>query len=155
MNIEIIIIIAVVVFLLIFLVNKFIINKNNFTNKEQIENMKRIDRIERMAQFNRMKKEIIDEINNTKKNDKINIILCSAKWCGHCTNFKPTWDQLVELFGSKFNFIVYDADNDKEVIKKYQIIGFPTILIERSEDSFEKYQGNRTLDELTNYLNSL
>jgi thioredoxin 1 len=125
MKIEIIIIIIG----LLYLIYKYIINKNDFSNNE-----------------------INGENNN---NDKIKVILCSSKWCIHCTSFKPIWEELVELFNNKFYFIIYDADTDKKNIQKYKVNGFPTILIEKNNEVINTYIGGRPLEELSNYLNSL
>jgi thiol-disulfide isomerase/thioredoxin len=138
MKVEIIILIAIAIFGLIFFINKYIINKNNFSNKELY-----------------MEPKNNEEDEEGEYNNKIKVILCSAKWCGHCKHFMPTWEKLNELFGSQFNFILLDADMDKEKIKKYKVNGFPTMIIEKENQSINTFVGGRPIEELSDYFNSL
>jgi len=86
--------------------------------------------------------------------NKINIMLFKAEWCGHCQRFKPVWEQLSKKFQSKFNFIVYDSDKNENMMTKYKINGFPTILIQDG-DIIKPYEDNRDLDTLDTFFNNL
>ncbi len=86
--------------------------------------------------------------------NKINIMLFKAEWCGHCQRFKPVWEQLSKKFQSKFNFIVYDSDKNENMMTKYKINGFPTILIQDG-DIIKPYEDNRDLDTLDIFFNNL
>jgi protein disulfide-isomerase A6 len=87
-------------------------------------------------------------------NNQVNIILFKADWCGHCKSFKPTWEKITELYNKKYNFIVYDADTQKEIFKKYEVDAFPTILIEYG-DNVVPYEGDRSFEEMNDFLNNL
>ncbi len=87
-------------------------------------------------------------------NKKIDIMLFKADWCGHCTHFKPTWEKIAKKFESKFNFFKYDADNDKHKLKEYKVDAFPTILV-KDGDIVRPYDGDRSEEELTSFLNNL
>ena len=87
---------------------------------------------------------------------RINVILFKAEWCGHCVNFKPVWEQIIKNKDliKKFKFITYDADKEKHMIETYKVDAFPTIKIQDG-DEVREYDGERTMDELTNFLNNL
>ncbi len=101
-----------------------------------------------------------EELLKNKKNLKggnsntLDIILFKADWCGHCKNFKPTWDKVSELFNTKFNFIVYDADKQREKFEEYKVDAFPTIII-KDGSNIIPYDGERSLEEMSNFLNSI
>ena len=73
------------------------------------------------------------------------LILFYAPWCGHCKNFMPIWKEFKKNY--KGNTKLYSVNSDKypELIKKFNIEGFPTILyykegkrIDYNEDRSEK-----------------
>jgi thiol-disulfide isomerase/thioredoxin len=85
---------------------------------------------------------------------KVDVILFKADWCGHCKKFKPVWEQLSKQFESKFNFITYDADKDIDMLEKYKVDGFPTILFKDGKH-IKPYEGSREYEELENLLTNL
>ena len=89
-------------------------------------------------------------------NTKISIILFKASWCGHCKNFLPTWNKLIGLFEENniIKFTTYDVDEQPDKIKEWGINGFPTIMIEKDNQS-ETYNGGRDLESLQRKLNDL
>ena len=87
-------------------------------------------------------------------NDKIKIILFKADWCGHCKNFKPTWEAISKQYNNKFEFITYDADKQREKFEEYKVDAFPTIILNNGNNKMQ-YEGDRTFDEFNNFLQSL
>lgn len=73
---------------------------------------------------------------------KTEVYLFKADWCPHCRGFKPTWEKLEKELSQKYTFITIDADKDKDVIKKWNIQGFPTIIKKINKDAVE-YVGPR------------
>ena len=71
-----------------------------------------------------------------------------APWCGHCTNFKPTYERLAKKLAkvkklrlAKMDLTKNDIPyEDKEAIK---VEGFPTWVI-----NGKKLEGEQTLEEL-------
>ena len=87
-------------------------------------------------------------------NDMIDIMLFKAEWCGHCKNFKSTWDKLQETFNKKFNFITYDSVKDTNIMKKMNVNGYPTIMFKDNKLT-TPYNGPRDYDSLYQILNNL
>jgi len=56
--------------------------------------------------------------------------LFHANWCGHCKKMKPEWDKFKkENNNSNSGIIAFDVESDenKEIMSKHGIKGFPTI----------------------------
>ncbi len=86
--------------------------------------------------------------------NKINVILFKADWCGHCKNFKPTWEKVSKMYENKYNFIVYDADTQKKYFEEYKVDAFPTVLIKTDTNTIS-YDGDRSFDDFSNFLQSI
>ena len=79
------------------------------------------------------------------------LYLFKAEWCGHCRNFKSTWAQLQKEMKDHVEFVTYDADNHKNEIKKYNIQGYPTLILHTGNKAVE-FNGERTLDGLKDFI---
>jgi thiol-disulfide isomerase/thioredoxin len=82
---------------------------------------------------------------------KTDVYLFKAEWCGHCQNFKPTWEKIKESLKNKYNFITMDADEHKDEIKNWNIQGFPTIIKKTGSDARE-YVGPRDIESVTKFI---
>ena len=89
-------------------------------------------------------------------NTKSQVVLFKAEWCSHCKRFKPEWDQLNDnqTLKNKVKFVTLDSEKDKEQIEKYNIQGFPTILINKN-NKITSYEGPRTAEALTRVIEEL
>jgi len=69
-----------------------------------------------------------------------------APWCGHCKSMAPTWDQLSSDVSS---FVVADVDAtvEKDLAKRFQIKGFPTLKLFKDGKMYD-YNGDRSYDSL-------
>lgn len=84
--------------------------------------------------------------------DKKRLILLKAEWCGHCQAFKEEWNKIKsELESDDLEIITFDSDKDKKMMEKYQVKGFPTILLENKNKIFE-FKGIRNLEAVKNFL---
>jgi thiol-disulfide isomerase/thioredoxin len=115
-------------FFLIFLFLNNLFSKNNFQNTSDTE-----------------------QINHIK------IYYFNASWCFHCQNFKPIWNNFVDSLHDTDNItpINLNCDNNKEnvdLINKYNIEGFPTIIIVYNDNKFVKYSGPKTVNGLRKFL---
>ena len=76
--------------------------------------------------------------------EKIDIMLFKWEQCGWCKKFEPHWNAAssIESLKKKFNFITYDANNDKDKVKEYKVDGYPTIIFKDST-GVNPYDGPR------------
>ncbi|EXJ94188.1 protein disulfide-isomerase A6 [Capronia coronata CBS 617.96] len=80
-----------------------------------------------------------------------------APWCGHCKNLAPTFEQLATAFaasGDKVTIANVDADNHKELGKRFGVQGFPTLkwFDGKPGSQPEDYNGGRDLESLTKFI---
>jgi len=89
---------------------------------------------------------------NLRGGGKRKLILFKADWCGHCQAFKPVWNQVQkELKQDNLEFVTLDSEKDEKTIKKYDIKGFPTIILETGDKKIE-FQGMRNLEAIQYFL---
>jgi len=66
------------------------------------------------------------------KSDKPMLIVFYADWCTYCLKFMPKFYTLSKLYGSKFNFVMLNAEENAQNVKLANdtgIVGFPTVYI--------------------------
>ena len=88
-----------------------------------------------------------EEIADGKK-----VVLFYADWCGHCKEFKPVWDETAkEVNKDEKKMIKVNCGEgtieDKKIMEKYQVDGYPTIII-FEDGKPKKYDGKRTKEDL-------
>lgn len=83
---------------------------------------------------------------------KPTVYLFKAEWCGHCQQFKPTWDGLQEKYRNKYHFVTYDSDKNPKEIKEWKVEGFPTIYFKNGDNATE-YSGPRDVNSLVTFFN--
>lgn len=90
---------------------------------------------------------------------KIKIALFHATWCHHCVTFidSKVFEKTEEsLNNSNIEFVKYDCDKNKQLVSKYNINGFPTI-VALSEDGklLATFNGDRTsVESLKNFAST-
>ena len=75
------------------------------------------------------------------------LVLFYADWCGHCKTIKPAWKEAAEEANKdKTRMVMIDVGgksaDQQALIDKYQIDGFPTIMIFQNGKP-EPYSGKR------------
>jgi thiol-disulfide isomerase/thioredoxin len=86
------------------------------------------------------------------------VIICKAEWCGHCKKAAPEFQKLLGASpitlkdGSKATVKILDEAKDKAEISKYNVKGYPTILISEGGKVTE-YPGERTAAGVMSFLN--
>jgi len=81
-----------------------------------------------------VKEGFVKEGFNTEDNSTAKLKLFYADWCGHCTKFKPIFDgelkKRVESQLIPVELEAIDCDNNKEIANKYNVSGYPTLILE-------------------------
>lgn len=87
----------------------------------------------------------------------VTIVKFFAPWCGHCKRLVPTWNDLAGKYVGNRNVKVAKVDctlaDNKELCSQQEVDGFPTIFIYKNGDKITEYNGNRSLDDLVNFIN--
>jgi len=73
-----------------------------------------------------------------------------ADWCGHCQQAKPGFIEFkneIEANGNKIDgkvikIVLHNADTEKDLVKKYEVQGFPTFILSYNGQNY-KFDGNR------------
>tara|TARA_Y100000389_G_scaffold202919_1_gene249732 strand:- start:1280 stop:1600 length:321 start_codon:yes stop_codon:yes gene_type:complete len=86
------------------------------------------------------------------------LIFFKATWCGHCSRFKPVWDEFTkecEQKNEQTKLLELDIDNEesKPLMEKHNVRGFPhVVLVQENKDDIV-FTKNRTKDDLHAFLN--
>eukprot|EP00892_Ulva_mutabilis_P006711 jgi/Ulvmu1/4411/UM002_0136.1 len=77
-----------------------------------------------------------------------------APWCGHCKRLEPVWDELAEKFKEVDNLTIakMDATANDVPDSAFDVKGFPTLYFVQSSGEISKYEGGRTLEDLTKFV---
>jgi len=79
-----------------------------------------------------------------------------APWCGHCKNLAPVYEELATNFKHAADKVVVakvDADNHKDLGKKFGVQGFPTLKwFDGKSDKPSEYEGGRDLESLAKWI---
>jgi len=97
---------------------------------------------------------------NFEMNNEPALVCFHANWCGHCKKLMPDWLKFEkEYHGHKgINVINVESEN-KDVMKKHNIDGFPTIKYcptgLNNADNTKLYEGERSHSGLVDFLKSI
>ena len=79
-----------------------------------------------------------------------------APWCGHCKTLAPIYEELAQHFAfaeNKVSIAKVDADNHKELGRKFGVQGFPTLKwFDGKSDKPTDYTGGRDLESLSKWI---
>jgi len=98
-----------------------------------------------------------DSFENTRKNSKIIVYNFNTNWCGYSKRFQPIWDRFSEsVTNTDIETVDVKCDDNQnaDLVKKYNIEGFPTVVIE-DRDTVTKYNGERSVNGLRKALHLL
>jgi len=85
------------------------------------------------------------------------IVFFSMKGCGHCVEFQPIWDLFVSNHGNN-EFVELKQvkyDEKPEIVKQYDVQGFPTILGLENGEKVREFSGARTYENLIAFLSEM
>ena len=79
-----------------------------------------------------------------------------APWCGHCKRLAPTWEQLAVKMVSNPSVKIAKVDctenDNRPLCSREGVSGFPTMFLYHNGDKVTEYEGNRSLDDMANFL---
>ena len=98
--------------------------------------------------------QILNPENN--KNSETTVYNFNTSWCRYSREFEPEWNAFVNSLKNSDNIkaidVKCDNDQNKELCKKYDIPGYPSVVIE-SKNNVELYNGQRNSKAIRKYLN--
>ena len=98
-----------------------------------------------------MVKDITDQtFIELSSNGKV-VVDCFAEWCGPCKMLSPIIDELAEEL-TDVNFYKLNVDESVEVVRKYNIMSIPTILIFNDGELVNQSVGFKSKEELKDLL---
>lgn len=87
--------------------------------------------------------------------DKNVLVEFYAPWCGHCKQLAPIYEQLAEKFAKNEDIVIAKMDATANELEHTKIKNFPTLkLYKKGDNSVVDYNGERTLEGLTQFLES-
>ena len=82
-----------------------------------------------------------------------------ADWCGHCKRMHSAWDGAADQMNINDNvkMIKVNCGNTKnkthqQLTRKYNITGYPTIMLLENGEMVNEYNDGRTQDDLVSYV---
>ena len=97
---------------------------------------------------------------NNQTDSQPMFIMYYADWCGHCKRAKPEFQKLIDSHNKdnlKIIMINAESDENKDLVQREQIKGFPTVKFYPAglSSQSQEYNGERTYDDFVNYLSSM
>ena len=72
--------------------------------------------------------------------------------CGHCKKFSPVWDQFSSSYSGNLKLRKVERADAVSELEKYQVKGFPTILLLDGNGGKKEFQGDRTIQGLESFI---
>lgn len=80
------------------------------------------------------------------------LLLLHMEGCGHCEKLMPEWDKFAETNNTSIVTKSVEKDDDRALVKRYGVEGFPTILLlDSNGKKLDTYGGPRTTKGLLDY----
>lgn len=80
------------------------------------------------------------------------LILVYAEWCGFCQEFMPALKKMESNIAAR----VYGVNGDEDArTQQWKIEGYPTLLYRPRQGGLYKYEGDRSLQSINAFINSL
>lgn len=93
-------------------------------------------------------------IENFENDNSKKLVYFYMDGCGHCNNFTPIWDEFCEHNDSNITTHKIERSNAKDKLEKYNINGFPTVLLlSENNDKIKEFNEERTVEGLQNFVN--
>lgn len=80
------------------------------------------------------------------------LILAYADWCGHCKNFKPTWNEFRRKYENVLDIREIEESSNKEIMQELGVRGFPTIMLLNNGKKITYKEADRDMLHLENFV---
>lgn len=90
-----------------------------------------------------------------KDSGKFTLVDFYADWCRHCTKLMPTIEELADLYADtpEVQIVKINGDDDgRKMTTKYDVPGFPTLLLFHGDDKPIEFEGLRDLEAISNFI---
>ena len=126
--------------------------KNRLTFKKPIDSILYI--IALLIIFYFFYKYVLTSLNveNFENDGKKKVVYFYMNGCQHCESFSPIWDEFKQISSLPTHKI--ESADAGEMLSKYNISGFPTILLlDKNNNKLKELEGDRTLAGLNALIN--
>ena len=80
------------------------------------------------------------------------LLLLHMEGCPHCVTLMPEWDKFTKMNNTSITTKAVEKDDDRALVKRYGVEGFPTILLLGSNGKkLDTYSGDRNAQGLLDY----
>lgn len=95
-----------------------------------------------------------DKKGNIKEYNKdVVTVMFYTNWCPHCTNAKPIFSKIATRGKLTGDFFTVDCEENKTILKKLSIDGFPTFCQFKDGELWRKYEGSYNNEgEFVNFM---
>ena len=75
--------------------------------------------------------------------------------CGYCKKFNPVWDKFASSYKGNLKIEKFEREEaGEDMLKKYDVQGFPTILLLDGKGNKSVFDGERTVKGLASFANN-
>mmetsp|Transcript_10749 Transcript_10749/g.27754 ORF Transcript_10749/g.27754 Transcript_10749/m.27754 type:complete len:268 (+) Transcript_10749:81-884(+) len=81
-----------------------------------------------------------------------------APWCGHCKAMVPAYEKdarKLKTISETARLAKVDATSEKALAQKFEVTGFPTLLVFKGGELFGTYSGGRDKGDFVAYMQSM
>ena len=71
-----------------------------------------------------------------------------ANWCGHCQKLLPWLDEVAVAMDGKLNVVKLNVDENRDLSKKYEIKGLPTMILFKDGSELDRLIGFMPKDKI-------
>ena len=80
------------------------------------------------------------------------LLLLHMEGCPHCVKLMPEWDKFTQMNNTSIITKAVEKDDDRALVKRYGVEGFPTILLlDSNGKKLDTYNGPRNAQGLLDY----
>ncbi len=80
------------------------------------------------------------------------LLLLHMEGCPHCVTLMPEWDKFTKMNNTSITTKAVEKDDDRALVKRYGVEGFPTILLlDSNGKKLDTYGGARNAQGLLAY----